>query len=136
MQYSDKEIKNSYRIDLLEDGIHKISFLMPIFDIDDDIIMAQFVDHDFREVIKQNPKQRFKVLVDFSALGKENKVTPKARRIYEKLLADQRVEKIAVLSLNMYITIMMNFIVFAARISDKLKIFSDQNQALKWLKAK
>jgi len=134
MHYSDEEIRSSYKIEPLEGVIYQVSFLRPILDIDDDIKMAQFINEEFGEILARNAGKNFRILVDFSALGRENKVTPKARRIYENLLSDPRVEKIAVISLNSYTTVMMNFIVFAARISSKLKIFSGQKAALEWLK--
>ena len=82
-----------------------------------------------KELLEKIPFEKRRVLVDFR---KTRRGSLSARKAY--LEATELIPKGAVLVSNIYQKIVVSLVLRAGSVSQKIKIFTDEGEALRWLK--
>ena len=131
---TDEELKTAYRVERLSGKLARLSFLKAVTGADDDFRLAQLIDADLRKIMSDFPGMVFDVLIIMSALGSDNRITTRARRIYAKLISEPQCGRLALVGSNIFFKTMINFIVRAANASDRMKMFNNEAEAIVWLK--
>ncbi|MCG2718063.1 MAG: STAS/SEC14 domain-containing protein [Nanoarchaeota archaeon] len=89
------------------------------------------VDREIRELVKEIPLEKRRILVDLRKIGK---ATSGARKAYSESAKSGVVPKFAVLVATTYHKVLASFILTASGMSKSAKVFINEEEALKWLK--
>ncbi|OGY27197.1 MAG: hypothetical protein A2864_01615 [Candidatus Woykebacteria bacterium RIFCSPHIGHO2_01_FULL_39_12] len=93
---------------------------------------AELIEKSLLRLTEDNPKERYKMLVDLVPVGKVTFASDKAKRIFSHL-SEIPLEKVAVVGSNLLMKIVVNVIFLMAGRSDIAKWFYNKEEAMAWL---
>jgi len=131
---ADNEIRSATRI-FVKDGIIDVTFLKSYENNDDAYRHAEL----FRDVafeVAENAKENvLDAIVDLTPI--ENKKIPipvRGGQIYRKVASHPKVRRIAIVGTKPFFSMLIKFVVMAARKKDLIGIFKSRSAAMDWLK--
>jgi hypothetical protein len=133
MNLSDIEIKNAYSISKKDHGLIQLAFLKNILDSDDDLRMAEFIKSDALKIIHESPDKTFDLMIDLTALGTNHRISRKARQVYVEILNLPQCGRLAFIGSNIFLKVMINFLIKAGGVDKRSKMFNNKEVAKKWL---
>jgi len=132
---SDEEIKKTFRLTVGEEGILYFEITGNVDDVAANVRQAELSTQCLKEALGKNPDQKFKCLVDLSAISKTaHYPSPQARQIFAETIDHKQLIKIAVIVPRILVQAVMNFILYAVNKKRKVKLFKTKKEALDWLK--
>ncbi|OGY25208.1 MAG: hypothetical protein A2134_00695 [Candidatus Woykebacteria bacterium RBG_16_39_9b] len=93
---------------------------------------AELIEKSLLRLTEDNPKERYKMLVDLVPVGKVTFASDKAKRIFSRL-SEIPLEKVAVVGSNLLMKIVVNVIFLMAGRIDIAKWFYNKEEAMAWL---
>jgi len=93
---------------------------------------AELIEKSLLRLTEDNPKEKYKMLVDLVPVGKVTFASDKAKRIFSRL-SEIPLEKVAVVGSNLLMKIVVNVIFLMAGRSDIAKWFYNKEEAMAWL---
>lgn len=133
---SDEEIRKTFKISIDEEGIINLLVFVMEKESEDNARMTELIKEDFLKIFDENLNKKFKILADLTPIGRINSYgfSHQARKTGAQLMDHQQIEKGALVTSNIFVKTVIDFIIALVRKRDSIKIFLNKEGAIKWLK--
>lgn len=132
-----EELKEYFKLFVDEDEIIHLIILKSETNPDINVDLTSLVKNDLFKIFNENPKKEYRVLIDISPIGKITFTFPREIRkdLAVQIATHKQMKKVAFVIQSLFLKTIVDFIITASgRIRKEVKIFSDKEEALKWLK--
>lgn len=133
---NDEKIKETFEVSVDKDSkIISIIFLKG-FEIEDSIRRSELVREAVFEILDKSPNVQYKAfinLIDLKGKGGGDLACPESKEIYRQIVQDKRLGQVAILLSNPVLEILGGLVAKSANAGEKVKFFSNKEQALNWL---
>jgi hypothetical protein len=137
MPLTDRQIRETFKIESDGNGFLIVTFLPPAYTESADIDRrAELIRSDVYKFIAERPNKIWPGIIDLSPLQGKGRVSHGARKIYAELLSGDVFGNVVFVGGNVFLKVMVDFIVKAAGIQNKVKWCLQKEEAIKWLKSK
>ena len=132
---SDEAFKKGFNLFLDKDSILNLVFLKRESIPRNSLRKTELIEKAVLNLFKENSQKQFNGLIDLSKLeGGISYLSGKVRKSYSRLMSQERIKKIAIISPSLFYKIAVDFIIKAAGKRETVKWFANKENALKWLK--
>lgn len=132
MALSEQEISKTYKLSLHQGNILQFELTGSVDSVEDNVLQAKMIQADVKKFIDQ--LGTVNALIDLTPTGQNaNYPTPAAKKIYQEILENDKIEKIAFVIKNLLISSILRFIIGSKKMNVQ-KIFKSKAEALDWLK--
>jgi len=133
---SDEELKKTFTVEIIEGGIMYSSFSKVFPDGNDEARRAELYRDAVHSAIDSvGGTRKVDGIVDMTPLGGKIITPPaKAGRYYSEAAQHPRAGKVAVIGIETMYRVMVKLFLTAAHKSDSIKLFTNKEEALSWLK--
>lgn len=134
---SDEELKQTFKLFVDEDGIiNLVCFKLEKEAENNGRVMGLVRDGLFK-IFDENPKKIYNLFIDLLSIGKimgAEGFSSQTRKIGVQVTANKQLNRAALTTSSIIVKTVVNFIILTAERGQKMKVFSDKAEALKWLK--
>ncbi len=134
---TDKQIKDSFEFIIdnkIDNNFMELRFLADEHDEDNSVRQAELIEEEALKIFKKNPDKKYNTLVNLTPLGRVSYLPGKARDIYKRITAHPQVGKVALVGGDIFIQIIVNFIMQVSGKKEAIKEFASLEEARAWLK--
>lgn len=132
---SDEELKKDFQIFVDKDGIINLISVGVERGVEDITRSTEIVEETLLKIFNENPDKKYKMFFDLSKMGNlRSGFSSSSRKIGVRIALNEQIEKVAVLQPSVFFKVIINFIINASGRGKIMKLFSDEEKALSWLK--
>jgi len=132
MAKTDEELRKNFKISVVGQ-IVSVKIQHTEQNEDDSFRVMELAVGDVTSIFNKSPDKKYCLLVDM--LSNENrKISNKTTEITDKFLENEQIEKIAILGLGKALSVMVNFSSIATGMRGRVRLFSNEEAAIEWLK--
>jgi hypothetical protein len=133
---TEKEIRDNFKIFIGEKEIINLICFKMEENPEDNTYMIDLIRGDLFKIFDENFQKRYRILVDMLPIGKINSYgfSSQTRKIGAQIMSHKQFEKGALITPSLFVRTAVAFIIAAAGKKDFIRIFSKEEEALKWLK--
>lgn len=139
MDNLDKRIENTFDFkEIQKCTIEIVSRTISMNSTEEEKRRAEIIQDKMLKVFQKYPNQKVNVLAKIIKLSSNasNSFSMSSRKVYEKLVKNPQMGKIAIVGINSFIKMPVNFIMAASGKKDKFKFFNETQEALNWINKK
>ena len=127
------ELLKTFKVSV-KNNVVRVDFFDNITDRKENVIHTTLICEQITEVLSNNPKKKFNLLVDISKIPQDLVLPSRSRKAYAEIAKHNSVDKIAVVGKGLIIKTIINFIIDVAGKREQFKWFEDIKEAQAWLK--
>jgi len=134
---SDEELIQTFKLFIDENDIINLVCFKFEKEAEDNGRAMELVQNGLSKIFDGNPKKIYNFFLDLLPAGKimgAEGFSSRTRKIGAQVSANKQLNKAALVTSSIVVKTIVNFIILAAGKSQKMKVFSDKEEALKWLK--
>lgn len=132
---SDEELKKDFQIFINKDGIINLISAGVKRGVEDVTRSIEIVEETLLKIFNENPDKKYKMFFDLSNMRNlRSGFSSNSRKIGVRIALNKQIEKAAVLQPSVFFKVIINFIINASGRGKIMKLFSDKDKALGWLK--
>jgi hypothetical protein len=134
---SEKELREYFKLFVDEEGIVHLVILKSEGNPEINIALTRLVKNDLFRVFDRSPQKLYRVLIDLSATGEIRFKFPKEVRkdIAVQIATHKQMKRVAFVIKSVILKTIVDFIITASgRTKQNVRIFTDKEEALAWLK--
>jgi hypothetical protein len=134
---SDEELIQTFKLFVDENDIINLVCFKLEKEAQDNGRVMELVRDGLFKIFDGNPQKIYNFFVDLLSVGKimgAEGFSSQTRKIGAQVSANKQLNKAALVTSSIIVKTIANFIISAAGKNQKMKVFSDKEEALKWLK--
>jgi len=132
---SDEELKKDFQIFIDGNGIINLISMGVERRIEDINRSMEIVEETLLKIFNENPEKKYKMFFDLSKMGNlRSGFSSGSRKIGARIALNKQIEKAVVLQSSVFFKVIINFIINASGRGKIMKLFSNKEKALGWLK--
>jgi hypothetical protein len=134
---SDEQLRAECPVVLQGDDIIRVTFLKEENGEKNHIRSVALILADIDEIVDAYPGKIFLGIGDLTPIfNKISLMSNEIREGYRKIVEHPRIKRIAILGANKFFEIATNFMFHVSSDSNRIKLFSNEKEAIEWLREK
>ena len=131
----DEELKQAFEVFVDENGILRGALLRDLKDPAEDARRLELMEKAVLDILNKDPQRIYKAFLNLLPLGMGRAmVSGGTRKVWARLASQKQITKCAVVGLSTFLKTVASFIINLVGRGEDIKWFSDEEEALKWLK--